>query len=63
MSKKRKKRRIDNDWMTFSVTATPGATRYTIYGIAPIPVRLETDNMPSRIEATHNGYNLHGVRA
>jgi hypothetical protein len=63
MSKKRnKKHRIDRDFMAFSLPVIPGATGYTVYGIAPIPVRLDADNMPTRIEATSDGYNVYGVK-
>jgi len=62
MSKKRKKKQPDSDLMTLSFDATPGATQYVIHGIAPIPVRFDADNVPSRIELTRDGYKLHGVK-
>lgn len=46
--------------MPFSIRRALDATDYSIYGIAPIPVRIGADESV-RIEPTPDGYNVYEV--
>lgn len=51
----------DERYMQLQIPVIPGATGYTIYGIAPIPVQLEADGKCVRVAPTADGYNLYEV--
>lgn len=67
MSKRRMKRTsqptasLQSPTLNLSLPTVAGCTGYTIYGIAPIPVRVGLGERV-RVEPTSDGYNLYEVK-
>lgn len=67
MSKRRTKRNpqptasMVSPTLNLTLPTVAGCTGYTIYGIAPIPVRVGLGERV-RVEPTSDGYNLYGVK-
>lgn len=60
MNKKRRNQQqtlLQSPYLTITLPTLPGCTGYTIYGIAPIPVRIDQGEQV-RIEPTTAGYNV-----